>query len=190
MVTTTGTAGAATRIPDSEWVSGGFQFVIKGKIANAPGNAHSGGVGQATNDGDYAGLYDWKCPAGVTPPSVVVDSAPTTCTLLRAAVVYEGGPYSIYPVVDWRMRTLRAAGTHSEVTDEKGEPQEVTVRSNYTMHGSGAVSTEVFTSGGIRQVIKTRGVEKVTGRFGWINFNDPRTRISGGTFRGNWFFPL
>ena len=61
-------------------------FTLAGKVAGRPGNAHSGYFNfEGDDDGVTAELFDWKCPAGATPP-VDAYPAPTNGCVLKAYI--------------------------------------------------------------------------------------------------------
>lgn len=191
LAATGGSASAAGLPLYSQSTTSYFSYMIIGKIPNAPGNAHSGYIVQSDGDGDAGELVDWNCLAGVTPPTYYNVGVPpvTTCTVLRAEYVGEGFPYTGYPNAGWKMRSVHAEGEHVDNQDAlTGENIDTTVYSKYTMYGSGPTTTVVYTGPGYRTVDKTRAATRVSGHFAWINFNDPRTQISNGSFASSWEF--
>ena len=145
----TAAGGAAVADPPPGWV-GGDQYETaaiawkhQAKYLDAPGNWHSGYVYVSESGPGISGqLYDWRCPAGVTPPNHNAWPPVTTvCTVKRT--LWFNTESLRDPIHPFDMATFNhkknLAEVHHDVLVEDGNGSPAgTIRIDVTFKGVGA----------------------------------------------------
>jgi hypothetical protein len=88
---------------DSHWeLSESYQYAdvgwtLAGHVAGRPGNAHSGYFNfEGDDDGVTAELFDWQCPAGVTPPAYPSSPSSSPCVLKASIWIQQPDFFNTY----------------------------------------------------------------------------------------------
>lgn len=170
----TGTAHADTVNADYTVAYAGWTRL--GVMPGRPGNAHSGYLGLGPSDYEFM-IYDWRCPAGVTPPTVWNDEVPaadTTCTPLqhRATIGFGG----TYPDQDGPV-AISDRGQEAMEQIYPGNAPWQTVGYDYAFRRTGPITTTVDRGDGYRDVRRTAPM-RLTGHFGPVRFTDPKVKVT------------
>lgn len=165
---------------DYSWRMGAFDYTMKGHVSGQRGNAHSGQFWYDSSDGEVQGeMLDWRCPAGVTPPTSRF--AESACTLL----VVSGLEWQdVYPDRDLPVSVGRVGANVRDTFEVwsaplAGGPSALvgSTKVDLRFRAHGAITRTVQVDGDYKYV-GDRAALAVKGRLGWLKLSDRRVTVT------------